>query len=200
MDNIDTPNVGNVLKEKIGGIPGYIYALIAVAGVLIWRKIHPTALTSTLPAATPTADTPTTITPTATTPLTAPLTNNDWAIQAANHLGQTSAFSPLDISHAIGNYLSGQTLTPYDQNIVNQAIQSQGQPVEGVITPVYAPTPTPTPMVTPVYPDVFTPAPTPTPTPAPTPTPTPSAGVPPVSSSNQFQIGRTTRTAAARGN
>ena len=168
-------DITGALTEKIGPLPGYAYVAIGVGGVLWYRKNHGSPKARVLPSndgATNLGISPTPVDTTGAAYST-PVDNNAWALEAAQHLGTTSAFSPGDISTALYNYLSGSGLSSAQQNIVNAAIGANGYPSGGLIPVVSADVPTPT---------LAYAAPTPQNMPyiaPPTPTYTPPAYIPP---------------------
>lgn len=140
------------LTEKIGPLPGYAYVVIGVGGVFAFRKFRSNdssggyVPTSMAAAETPA---PAMIAEANDQPLPS---NQQWALQAANHLKRTSVFKASDISTALYNYLTGSGLTEAQQNIVNAALSAVGFPSEGLL-PAYA-VDVPTPYVDP-YSSVF---------------------------------------------
>lgn len=125
------PDVVEALTKKIGPLPGYAYVVIGVGGVLVYKRFR-----SSKAAPVASMDTGSTLgvntSATPTDPL-APMDINAWALQAAQHLAQTTVNTPGDIATALSNYLSGYGLSNSQQSIVDQAIHANGFPTGGLL-------------------------------------------------------------------
>lgn len=149
------------LTKKAGPLPVYLYVVIVVAGLYIYKayKNRATGTASLNTSASPVTD-PTvgsgsgaTILPNGTGTVNqagASETNAQWANRVANGLA-TSAFSPATVSQALNDYLAGNQLSPAEQAVITQAVLEFGYPPQGVLPilskPVTPPVATPAPVV-----------------------------------------------------
>lgn len=186
--------MANPLTKQFRGRPMWVWALVAVGGVLLGRLIvsrraassdvpavdTSSATNANLPAISPARLAAVTPVPASQAPTAGPATNDQWSRVAAAMLVGAGNIDPVAAEQALSRYLSGRDITPEERGIINKAIQLAGPPPEGspvvdIINPV--------PMVPPMsagIPVNVTPAvepgPAPVPaSPAPTPAPAPVA-------------------------
>ena len=123
------------LTKKIGGLPGFAWVGIALAGVLLYKKYKGTSSTP----ATSTSVTDTAAASNSSTssmPATPLGANAQWAATAANQLMASGSYSASDIQTALSNYLTGNGVTGTQQTILDSVLHTYGTPPEGV-QPVY---------------------------------------------------------------
>ena len=61
-----------------------------------------------------------------------PTTNSQWALYAEDQLAGLGTYSPVDITQAIQDFLNGNPLSASEQEIINAALKSYGEPPQGV--------------------------------------------------------------------
>lgn len=136
----EIPDVKDALTKKVAGLPGFAWVGIVVGGAYGYKYIKNKNGSNATSATSTTSDTQ--LIGESATPQDLPApTNGDWASQVANHL-TLSGYTPLDVSTALANYLSGTSLNSAQENIINSAIHGFGTPPEGVIGAVTSPTQT----------------------------------------------------------
>ena len=126
--------IGSALTDKLGPLPGYVWAALVVGGAYAFRALKGRrgvggAATATSPVSDTTAQTAP-VDPLSGLP--AP-TNGSWASSAANHLIGAGAYSATDVSNALYGYLNGTSLTQAQSDIAALAVHSYGIPPEGVL-------------------------------------------------------------------
>jgi phage tail protein X len=132
--------------KKIGPLPGWAWVLIIVAiayAAFLWRKrgTASTAAPVTTPAAVgfssagPAPGTNNYSGQVDTLPVGQPglSTNAQWAKRVTDFLVGTGSYSPADVSNAISNFISGNSLNDQQTAIVNTAVKQFQTPPEGVL-------------------------------------------------------------------
>lgn len=142
--------IGNAFTRKIGPLPAWGWGAIVIGGVwgvyLIKGKAVSTQSSADLSTMFPAGG----ISGAGPTPGTndysgvvdqlghagpSPQTNAQWAKQVSDSM-IASGSVPADVNNAFSRYLSGQSLTPLMQSIINTAIRMFGNPPEGIVAPV----------------------------------------------------------------
>lgn len=112
-------DLADTLKKQVGPLPLGIW-LAAIAGGLglayVIRRHNPLTAPAGSPAANQAAPTPET---------PAPASNDDWRLAAERGL-INNGFDPLGATQAIEGYLSGATLSPDEQAIIEAALKQAG--------------------------------------------------------------------------
>lgn len=154
----NTESFSKSLTEKLGPLPGYVWVGLGVGAIYLYRRSHPsTAKVISLNPAAPIDTSSTPASASSSGGSSAPMTNADWANQAAQSLYGSSAYSPEDINAAISAYLSGATPTAKDQGIINAATAGLGNlpapigPQVDYLPYIFAPAPLTPPDITPGY-------------------------------------------------
>lgn len=131
------------LKEKLGPLPVWAWALIGVATALVaWKLYGARSTASTAGAMNTQLDTTASDAATqgyATAGLQAPTTtvtptvsnNTVWLANASRNVADALGASPSMVSAALQKYLSGQTISSREQTFVDKAISLNMSPPEG---------------------------------------------------------------------
>lgn len=137
-------NLKGKLTAKVGPLPAYAWAIVAVGAYLIFAyfRKHGSGSSAQVVADSPTAfvNPETGIVPVGDGSIGTPAsgtgtgtvaTNTSWSTMAANAL--FGSFSPSAVEQALSDFLAGNTLTSGEQPIIDKALKMFGSPPEGVI-------------------------------------------------------------------